>query len=573
MDLKLIILIAVIIMAIIFFIFGFSNCNNEESGNSGVSQQENSSEYQQPENIYYSYDNFTYQLIDEEYEVVSIHNFEQKSAVLLSEINGKRVASVKENLFADYFMMNDLHYRGALQDWCAIHFPSRDSNPLTNEAKLFINETLVTELYIDGFNIGDFAFHDYLHLTKLTVGEGVNSIGDWAFSHCFNLREVVISSNDIIIGECAFNYCESLQSLAVSSGVKSFGKDCFYSANSLTEVNYSGSIEEWANIDFANSFSTPLRNAVLYIGGNALHHVILNCEEIKNYAFAHYKPLYSAIIGNNVAKIGKNAFYENSFLMHVQIGEGVEEIQEGAFERCYRLVEVVNRSLLTIEKGNATQNGQIGANAIAVYNGNGEYQSCLSESSGVVYLEDGTEFIAVSYVGNQSQVSLMTATTKIANYAFQDCKNIEDVVCDKFITEVGKCAFRNCENLVSFSCGGELTSIGNYAFEKCKKLMSVELKKVATIGAFCFQYCEGLKEIEFLKGLTMVNQSAFAYCYLLERIAMPSTLEEIGSAAFYDCNSLKYFQYGGNDESWNKVIVKSQNECLLNAVRMQYTEN
>ena len=103
------------------------------------------------------------------------------------EINGKRVASVKENLFADYFMMNELHYRGALQDWCAIHFPSRDSNPLTNEAKLFINETLVTELYIDGFNIGDFAFHDYLHLTKLTVGEGEGARASTRLSILFTI--------------------------------------------------------------------------------------------------------------------------------------------------------------------------------------------------------------------------------------------------------------------------------------------------------------------------------------------------------------------------------------------------
>ena len=576
MDLRLIILVAVIASAIFLLVFGLVDCDNEENSsvNSAVSSsEESSSEYQSPENIYYSYDNFTYQLIGDEYELISIHDYEKKKSVMLAQINGKRVARISENLFADYFMMNELYFEGSLSDWCSIEFLSKDSNPLTNEAKLFIDNVLISQLEISGFNVGNFAFCDYIHLTKLTLGEGVNLVGDWAFSHCFNLKEVTVLSSDIVFGENAFNYNEELETLTLLSGVKGFGSDCFNATSKLAVVNYGGSADDWASISFANENSTPLKNAILYINNQPLTHLTLNCEIVNGYAFSYYNRLLSVIIGDNVQKIGKNAFFQAVNLMHMQIGEKVTEIQNGAFERCYRLVEILNKSALNIEVGNSIDNGKIGENAICVYNGKQDYNSSLSEFNGVVYIENEADTIAVNYLGSEGEITLMDRTTKIANYAFYDCDLLEKVAISQFVTDVGRCAFRDCNNLVSASFNCELTAVGNYAFENCKSLQEITFTGLIKVGAFAFQNCSVLREIVLPKGLTHIGQSSFSHCVLLERVVLPSTLQEISSAAFFDCENLKYIQYGGNQASWNNVIIKSQNEHLLNATMMFFIEN
>lgn len=99
-----------------------------------------------------------------------------------------------------------------LSEWCNINFESSGSNPLNNGAKLYINNTELTELVIpaDIKQINNYAFHGCKSFTKVTVGDGVNHIGIGAFYKCSSLTSITMGINVKTIGKEAFLSCSSL---------------------------------------------------------------------------------------------------------------------------------------------------------------------------------------------------------------------------------------------------------------------------------------------------------------------------------------------------------------------------
>ena len=75
--------------------------------------------------------------------------------------------------------------------------------------------------------IGDFAFRDNTHLTKITIPDSVVSIEQMAFYGCTFLSDVSLPDGLISIGSCAFASCPRLTSLRIPSSVSTFCTDAF----------------------------------------------------------------------------------------------------------------------------------------------------------------------------------------------------------------------------------------------------------------------------------------------------------------------------------------------------------
>ena len=102
------------------------------------------------------------------------------------------VTSIGDAAFYGCSSLTSVYYEGDLSAWCNIDFYSDDSNPLRNGAKLYINNTEVTEVTIpsDISEIKNYTFCGCSSLKSVTIGDSVTSIGDGAFYGCSSLTSV-----------------------------------------------------------------------------------------------------------------------------------------------------------------------------------------------------------------------------------------------------------------------------------------------------------------------------------------------------------------------------------------------
>ncbi len=101
------------------------------------------------------------------------------------------VTSIGDNAFGSCYSLANV-YITDIAKWCVIKFGRSSSNPLYNDAQLYLNKEKVTDLVIpEGVTlIGDYAFCFYSGLNSVTIGENVEKIGYSAFYNCKNLTEI-----------------------------------------------------------------------------------------------------------------------------------------------------------------------------------------------------------------------------------------------------------------------------------------------------------------------------------------------------------------------------------------------
>ena len=448
--------------------------------------------------------------------------------------------------------------------------------------------------------IGEDAFSYCDGLTSIVIPDSITSIGSYAFSNCNNLTSVTIGSGVQSIDSSAFSYCYKLvevynkSALSITAGGTDHGEVALYAMNVYTQegdsqltdtsdgyrfyydgskgylVGYHGTetaltlpasfttgggalIEEYEIAKRAFYGCTALKSvtipeSVTVIGENAfsdcygLTSVIIpdSVTYIADYAFVYCEGLTSIIIPNSVTSIGNGAFRYCNSLTSVTIGRGVTSIGNYAFESCYKLVEVYNKSTLSITAG-GTDHGEVARYAGNVYTQEGGSQ-LTDTSDGYRFYYDGSKGYLVGYYGAQTALTLpasfkaydgtLVEKYEIAERAFYGCTALKSVTISESVTVIGENAFTDCTSLTSVIIPDSVTSIGDMAFFSCENLTSV------TIGS----------------GVTSIGKGAFAYCNSLTSVIIPDSVTSIGDAAFADCNTLEAVYYRGTATQWQAVI-------------------
>ena len=86
---------------------------------------------------------------------------------------------------------------------------------------------------------------------------------------------------------------------------------------------------------------------------------------------------------------------------------------------------------------------------------------------------------------------------------------------------------------------GTGVGIGEYAFANCFSLASITIPSgVTSIGNYAFTNCDSLTDITIPNGITNIGTYVFYCCYALANITIPSGVTDIGAKAFYYCYSL-----------------------------------
>ena len=400
-------------------------------------------------------------------------------------------------------------------------------------------------------SIGNSAFSGCKGLTSITIPNSVTSIGYEAFSGCTGLTSIVIPNSVTSIGYEAFRGCTALTSITIPDSVTSIGDGAFYDCSSLTTVNWNAT-----NCEQAGSYNdwifTFCINLTTVNFGN-------NVTIIPDYAFFGCTGLTSIIIPDSVTSIGRYTFRDCTGLTSVTIGSGVTSIGEDAFYNCGHLIEVYNKSFLSIMAG-SQYNGYVGYYAKNVYTADGGSRLSTDENGYVIY-KDGDDRILVAYQGNATNLVLPDGITEINQYAFAYCTGITSVTIPDSVMSIGGYAFYGCKGLTSVTIPDSVTSIGGYAFAYCTGLTSVTIPdSVTRIGYRAFTDCTGLTKVTISDGVTSIGEHAFESCTSLTSIIIPDSVTSIGRYSFRGCTGLTSVTIGSGVKSIADSVFDGSSE-------------
>ena len=189
--------------------------------------------------------------------------------------------------------------------------------------------------------IGFYAFDNCESIETLVIPEGVLKIGYKAFSDCKSLSELVLPNSLEKISSTAFENCTGLSSVSFGDGLIEIGKDAFINCTEIEELRVGG-IESVADVNYGNSYSSPIRYAdKLIISGEYSEKLsVTGVDAITPYAFYGYLGCKELVISGDVMTIGTSAFSGCDSLESISLGGRLATVGVSAFYSCASLKDV-----------------------------------------------------------------------------------------------------------------------------------------------------------------------------------------------------------------------------------------
>ena len=439
-------------------------------------------------------------------------------------------------------------------------------------------------------SIGANAFYGCSGLTKLDLPKTVKSIGNYAYYGCNNIAgDFEIPKSCEYIGNWAFGHkCEStavkFTNLVINNKIKSIGDYAFYGCSAMTgELLFPSTLENIGEFAFSgpDSKGTAITEVVMEdcnatIGEGAFKYCLglitldlgdgkINCNAS---CFSGCKNLITLNLGNGITDVPDSMFEACSSLTNLNLGSTLKNIGYRAFYGTNVTGDIhLPATLQTIGasafEGLTKMTGELVFTDNLVSVGNYAFGGCTG-ITGVVLspnaVSTGTN-VFKDCTGITSDIIIPEGTTKISDGVFSGCTGITNtIVVPDSCTSVGASAFYNCENIAGVIFGDSVVSIGNYAFYRCHKIPSLEFPdSLESVGGYAFgtqtfgdsfywytnaiyvpeEEMMGVKSIKMGANIKNIGNGAFLGCAKITTIAIPNTLETVGSRVFAHCYSLK----------------------------------
>ena len=513
---------------------------------------------------------------NEDYNTVFITGYagNDKTLVIPSEINGKKVASISSYAFENGESLESVIIPSGIEYIDARAFISCHSLKSVTIPDTVtwigsyamgydIDEETVDYVKVDGFKInyvkntyghryaakngftdesclittGDKVLYikGYYSTAKEYVipseidGKKVAGIDNDAFRDNINLERVTIPEGIGYISTRAFYNCTALKSVTIPKSVESIGEEAFCNCTALTSVTIPEGVVFIEQGTFYNC--TALKSVA----------IPRSAEDIGDMAFGYYYDEKTAdyeaktegFTINYIKNTGGHVYAVTNGFADVEEELIAKELSDGTLEislyfgqnKEFVIPSQIDGKTVTsiaseVFKNNATLE-KITIPSTVTNIGESAFENCTALKKAVI----------------------PNGVTEISEDVFRDCSSLEEVTLPDSITDIYDCAFYMCAALKSITIPDGVTYIGNGAFYKCTALKKVTIpSSVEQIDRNAFCGCTGLEEVTISEGVKQINELAFYGCTALKEVTIPASVEHIGDYAFGF-----YYDDGEND--------------------------
>lgn len=298
--------------------------------------------------------------------------------------------------------------------------PDQTVDPITEEAAPTEVENEASEEGLenqDEYVCGDNLQWNYNGIDTITIS-GTGSMygysqGDSPFSGAGNVSKIVIENGVTSIGQNAFYGMITVNTVSIPDSVTQIGEDAFTMCDSLAEIYYTGTLNEWSNIEggeFCNDLSVII-HATDGVSGSNVQLLISECviDELSSMTYTGEALTQTLSIRNGDKVLIADTDYTVDYANNINAGTATVIITgQGAYtdsvEKPFTIAPKKITPTVTISNKTCTYNGKNRNPAVTVKYGSIELKK--DQDYTVRYATNcsavGTYNAAVTLKGNYS---------------------------------------------------------------------------------------------------------------------------------------------------------------------------